>query len=765
MGLADGVFSSRGQVTVFIIIGIILVFAFAGILYVTQNVSESQLETQETILTSSVPQAFAPVQFYTENCLEQIAKRGLLILGEQGGYINPDLIGDFSLSDPTEHDGIYLEPLKVPYWHYNQNPNQANEMAFASLRPGMTIKDNPELSIEAQLSRYVREEINGCLENYDPFRTQGFTFSDVAVNDVDVRILPQEVLFSMDLPLEAAIGDSEGRFDHFVVRVPLQLQRYYTLAQNITLTEQEFGYLENIGLNLVQIYSGVDRDRLPPTTATTFDETSFIFWQTNNVEEKFKQMLVSNVPLIRYFSADNYFRYEYPVSDLSGLYQRTSDDMIIPLGGAEGLEVRFDYFNWDIFLDINEGEKSIEPAEYKFKSPLPVIPFSFSIQNYYNTYDFSYPVLVSITDPEALNGEGYTFNFAMEANVVNNRVAKADKVEPAAVSLASSLVCNDNQRDTEIIRTLVVDSENGDPLELVRLGFQVPQQDFCAIGQTDSSGVLEASYPAVFGGVIDFEREGYLTNFYPINTYEYKEQPGIIGYAALTGQSPVIEMHRIKTINATIKQKSLEKCVDRNCPTRGFFDGADALISYKPDLVNERHSWSFSNAARDLDPEETGVLTLRRIRDTNPSVIQDDFASAVSVTGNQEVEIQLVPGVYEVTGLVSRDESLFVPEDERCTGGILEAISCGDSDGCCYPIDPVEIPQFVTGQVSWDTEKSYLVITPEQLYGSKEITFYILTYNIYDVPENLRIIEDLQVMGNLTSVSKELRSLLEPRYS
>ena len=59
-----------------------------------------------------------------------------------------------------------------------------------------------------------------------------------------------------------------------------------------------------------------------------------------------------------------------------------------------------------------------------------------------------------------------------------------------------------------------------------------------------------------------------------------------------------------------------------------------------------------------------------------------------------------------------------------------------------------------------------MTITPEQLYGSEELTVYVLTFNPYAVPEqaHLRVIEDLQVMGQLGNFSQILRDELEPTF-
>jgi len=115
--------SRKGQVTIFIIIGIIILFAFAGILYLTRTTTSEQVKGQEEVLIATVPQEFQSIQTYTENCINEIATQGLIILGQQGGYIYPEVEGTYSAADPTNSDGLVLESLKIPYWRYNSKPN------------------------------------------------------------------------------------------------------------------------------------------------------------------------------------------------------------------------------------------------------------------------------------------------------------------------------------------------------------------------------------------------------------------------------------------------------------------------------------------------------------------------------------------------------------------------------------------------------------------------------------------------------------------
>src|SRR3989338_3462035 len=158
--------SKQGQVTIFIIIGIVILFVFAGVLYLTKVVTKEELTAEGEPIVAAVPQEFQPLQVYTENCLAQVGRRGLLVLGQQGGYIYPELAGKYSANDPTNADGIDLEPIKVPYWYYNIMPNENPQISYSSKQPALYAEDDPELSIEAQLSRFTEDNIAECLDDY-----------------------------------------------------------------------------------------------------------------------------------------------------------------------------------------------------------------------------------------------------------------------------------------------------------------------------------------------------------------------------------------------------------------------------------------------------------------------------------------------------------------------------------------------------------------------------------------------------------------------
>ena len=117
--------NKKGQITVFIILGI-LILLISGIYLVTRAIKVEEYITIIPII-ANVPDELLPIRTYTEACINNLAEDALKKLGTQGGYIDLEQFGiSFNQVIPTEADGIQFSPnsdLNVPYWWYLKAPN------------------------------------------------------------------------------------------------------------------------------------------------------------------------------------------------------------------------------------------------------------------------------------------------------------------------------------------------------------------------------------------------------------------------------------------------------------------------------------------------------------------------------------------------------------------------------------------------------------------------------------------------------------------
>ncbi len=801
----------KAQVAIFMIVGILILVIFAIILFISKSTVTEQTETSLSPVIETVPQEFAAVQEYTSNCLHQVAKQGIIILGRQGGYISPATLGEFSRTNPTDSVGIMLDPVQVPYWHYNSQPNGNPAVSIATLQPPLYF-DEGHQSIEAQLGRFVDEEINTCLNEYEIFENRGFMIN-AGEKETRVRVVDGMVDFTLEMPLDAERNDATTRMDVFHTQVEVDLKEIYETAEKITQAQQRFTFLENQAIELLNVHSRTEADAFVPFYEVTFTETpDQTVWSATQLKQKLKSMLSSYVPVLRFYQGEDFYRYEYEQdSVLSNLYQKISDNMILDLDDAQPVgedgeivnqeilpyAVRFDYLGWDPYFDVNGGQEQIKPSGMYVSSPFSTAAFRFGYQRYQATYDFSYPVLVSIEDDSSFKGEGFLFNFALESNVINNNPIVAQRVQspPQIVSTQRSLACNENQRTSELIRTVVVNSYTHEPLELVNVGLVVPQVDFCDIGTTDLSGTIDAQYPPLYGGELEFSNDGYLTSRFVINTYDYMDTSGIYGYAVEGIDSQVIELHKEKTVNVKASGMFATKCIipkvcnkkrdacdddaPRICLKGGevispLLLGSPVHTATAGGSTSRTHEYYFSGATQPLTDTQSVTVSLERVGGLENDPSTAAYSQFATVQGDDTVEVSLVPGLYKVNIIADADDFIFVPVDDRCHYD-------EDGDGRCSDSPGTQLNTYVLGMSNWDTPSSYLRVTEEDLYNSDTLEFKVLGYDLSGVPEIVEsvdengdtieisglVTEDVGIIAAFFEAAQEepLRSQLEPEWS
>lgn len=86
----------RGQITVFIIIGIIIIAVFGFVYWVGAEVTRIKLETQVNRIVDALL-ATTPLNYYVTLCVDEAAKNGLKLIGEHGGYISNDEMDSLSV--------------------------------------------------------------------------------------------------------------------------------------------------------------------------------------------------------------------------------------------------------------------------------------------------------------------------------------------------------------------------------------------------------------------------------------------------------------------------------------------------------------------------------------------------------------------------------------------------------------------------------------------------------------------------------------------
>ena len=140
----------RGQITLFIILGIVLLSTISIILYIRSTTVRERLTPELIPAISQIPAEARPVRTYTEDCIYKLSEEAFRKIGFGGGYIEDAGIITDPIT-PTESDGVEYpgSDLKIPYWWYLKSDNKcAGNCEFSSLQPPLSRTQN---SIETQV--------------------------------------------------------------------------------------------------------------------------------------------------------------------------------------------------------------------------------------------------------------------------------------------------------------------------------------------------------------------------------------------------------------------------------------------------------------------------------------------------------------------------------------------------------------------------------------------------------------------------------------
>jgi hypothetical protein len=214
--------NKRGQITLFIIIGIVVLFGVSAFLYVNQQVKKQNQPSVTEV--QNIPADLGPIKEYVQNCVDELAKQGFISLGLQGGYIQPPK--------------TYIEP---PY-----------AITIGNVNDKVSIPNLDEVKRQFQL--YVKEVLQGCTAGFEPFLQQGFSVKeDTPISDLTFG---NQTIIKIKYPLTISKEGTNTTLSDFVTSVPIRFRYIDEVAQNLSrLAIQNNGavdltYLDTLDLNV-----------------------------------------------------------------------------------------------------------------------------------------------------------------------------------------------------------------------------------------------------------------------------------------------------------------------------------------------------------------------------------------------------------------------------------------------------------------------------------------------------------------------------------
>ena len=723
----------KGQVTLFVIIGILILAVVGIVTLLPSEQNQTLAATQEaTTITAMVQQ-----------CLAQVGEDSITLLGAQGGYIDFTQLADV----PTRDTQVVSMPLqKIPLWHEvhkcTQNPNGCvgdNHPALCRRGEACPIPNDAgdkTVSIQENIELLVERNIASCLNDFSS--TPNILVEIVGEPDVTATIRNEDVVLILEYPLTITTTENQQiDLEEFTALVQVSLPQTYELARKIQLLQRENQFLEEIFLNLLTVYAGIDQP-LPPFRDTQFTGAPRT-WVRSEVQSTIEQGLLPFLSFTQIINAQQgYVPVESPDKDetygdyANGVYEYMEiklDESSYPLA------VKFEYPDTPMYLDVN-GEEFLKPRRMPDTGVLRLL--GLDIRDYRFRYTAAFPMVVRVHDPAAFNGKGFTLNFGLEANIKNNHPLNTSQGVVEVSVISSTLDLADESQLVDKLHTIrVVDESRNTAVEDAVITYACGTE--FSVGVTDEAGRWEGRLPyCISGGHIIITKENYLRTSVERNNVEEGAAAPITEIGIWPLQTKTVTVYkRIATdvgnmtppFTGTSRQyrtalgendsvilqfaRQRETPYDEEVPIGGLlqFGGSSPANAARNSVEDLRAQLDMLLETGDITRDEYDQL----VGDMDELVIEEEPAGPV-VT---QQSVALVPGEYAVEGTLINTGLIQIPEDRRCQS------SLGGLQETCSTLPAQNFSSWVSGGVLLTGDRTF-VLTPEDIYSSKNITIFIL---------------------------------------
>lgn len=300
----------RGQITVFIIVGIIILVIIASTLYITKTITVKKVEEEKYL-----PIPSESFEMYIDNCLEKSAINSIVILGLRGG-------------DLQRTNVLKTDFHNISYLLYGSE----------NILPGLH-------TIEQSLSTFIEPLFMNCIDfsvfkGYDVSHNEPeFNFT-IADNRVIVNLLWNVVIKQ---------GKQQKEINKFILTLPFRVKKMHELAGSIVENNKQLG--GNVDIMATQL-AQAKTDISQVETVYIKEENSLIYLLKDNSTGGFYHFLFAvQLPQI---SVANGAPVLSPIPKLMGTvgevitYQVEATD-------PEGDTLTFSISGGEFFIEKNTG--------------------------------------------------------------------------------------------------------------------------------------------------------------------------------------------------------------------------------------------------------------------------------------------------------------------------------------------------------------------------------------------------------------------------
>ncbi len=468
--LKENKMKKRGQVTTYIILGILIVLVVGITVYLTNTSLRDKFDIEREKI--QVTKEFIPLKNYFDSCIGNIALEGSKRIGIQGGYLN------------IPNDGMPVTPripfsnklqvfgndaLEVPYWFYES----ANGIQKTQIP---TVKE-----MEKDLQDYISFNLNNCLNNFTQF--SDYEVSGFSNIETKVTIDDDKIFVNVLGKLTSTYKGLTQEFDEFIISIDAPLGRMYKIANGIITQSNQNNFFEELTYDMMVVYDEI------PLSETEFSCEQKI-WGEEQVKKDFKKIVSKNINEINLKNGNKLNSKKYFFLDAD----------------SQKIDASFSYNeDWPFYMEVTPSENGVLKSDeiVKQTGALRFLTQFFCLNNYHFVYDVKYPVLIT------LNKGNHIFEFAYQV-IIDNNQPKKDKIKKLD-SFESFDLCDKKITKTKVSTYIIDENENLAPLDKVKISYKC-FSNTCDIGETklQENGVfLEEDFPQCINGQIIADKKGY----------------------------------------------------------------------------------------------------------------------------------------------------------------------------------------------------------------------------------------------------------------
>ncbi len=221
--------TKKSQMAIFLILGIALLLIAGVVIITTKSATEKKGKT--AVQTSATTSTSETLTKFVESCMENTLKKGVYLLGMQGGHIESSQGGPYGELTPSLQTTIAGKTYKV---RFGIKTNPLNPNGF----PNFDQLNAKENSFQLHLESYVKNNIGECLD-FTPFEESEEVAVTTGKNKTEITIRPEEVVFSFIYPLHVVNERMKEDYslDSFKVVLPSRLGKMHEILENYLLLD------------------------------------------------------------------------------------------------------------------------------------------------------------------------------------------------------------------------------------------------------------------------------------------------------------------------------------------------------------------------------------------------------------------------------------------------------------------------------------------------------------------------------------------------